>query len=226
MRTVMEAQLWVKLQDEERWADILVLRGQEVYRLTVIADIKGLRHKLAPALEALQSGQDPQSLKADRVKSLNAQTITKADVSPDNEKLTLYYGENGSKKLIHSTGDNNAGAILQEILAQSGKTFQPVEVEIGASEALAGPVVVGVMAMAVVALIYANAGRMAAGQEVEVEGRNRIAGFLRSLKWMAQLLGPIGTIAVGAVVLILIVAWAVRSVTHRPKRTVWLPAQS
>lgn len=41
-----------------------------------------------------------------------------------------------------------------------------------------------------------------------------------------QLLGPIGTIAVGVVLLTLIVAWAVRSITRRPKRTVWLPAQS
>lgn len=222
----METQLWFKAQDEGRWADILMLRGQEVYTLTVVADSKGLQHKLMPALEALQSGQDPHSLKADWVKTVNAQAIIRAEVSPDNETLTLYHGEKGSKKLTYATGDKNAGAILQEILAQSGKTFQPVEVEIGVGEALVGPVVVGVIAAVVVALVYANAGMMAAGQDVEVHGTGRIAGFFRMLKWAGQLLGPVGTIATGVVLLIVIVAWAVRSVTHRPKRTAWLPASS
>lgn len=222
----MEPQLWFKAQEQERWVDILMLRGQEVCLVTVVADSKGLRHKLTPALQALQSGQDPHSLKADWVKTLNAQAMTKAELSPDNEKLTIYHGEKGSKKLIYSTGDNNAGAILQEILAQSSKTFQPVEVEIGVGEALAGPVVVGVMAAGVVALVYANAGRIAAGQDVDIQGRGRINGFLRLLKWAGQLLGPAGTIAAGVVVMLLIVAWAVRSVSHRPTRTVWLPASS
>lgn len=220
---LMETRIWINVQNEGRWANILMLRGQEVWTLSVIGDIKGLQHKLDPALEALQSGQDPHSLKADWVKSLNIQAITKADISPENDKLTLYHGEKDSKKLFYVTGDKNADTVLQEILAHSGKSFRPVEVEIGVTEALAGPVVVGMIAAVILVLLYANAGMAAAGKQVDIQGAGRGSGFLRMLNDLGQTLGPIGTIAVGGVLLLLIVCWAVWSVKHRAKRTAWLP---
>lgn len=217
-----DTRIWFKVENQGRWADVLMFRGQEVWTMSVVGDIKGLKHKLEPALEALQAGQDPRSLKADWVKSINAQATTKAEVSPENDKLTLYHGEKGSKTMMYSTSDKNADVILP----RSGKSFQPVEVEISASEAVGAPIGVEIVAAVLLALIYANAGMAAGGKPAEIEGGGRFINFLRMLNWLGQLLGPMGTIAVGVGVLIVLVAWAMRLVKHRAKRTVWMPAQS
>lgn len=48
-------------------------------------------------------------------------------------------------------------------------------------------------------------------------------GLQRLLIGAAELLGTGGTIAVGVVLALLVVAWAVNRIIHRPERKVWLP---
>lgn len=218
----METQIWFK--SEEKWAYILVLRGHEISYLKVTGNVLTLKKNLQNTLEALQQGQNPAEVGAKVVQTLDARALTKAEVSPGNSHLTLHGGPDGSTRLIHTTADDNADAILQAIVAQSGKTFQPAQEEIGVGEALIPPVLFGAVGGVVWWLVYNAAGKMAGGENVEVHGFRR-RGLQRILITAAQFLGTGGTIAVGVVLLLLIVAWAANRIIHRPERTVWLPDQ-
>jgi hypothetical protein len=216
----MESQIWSKA--EEKWAYILVLRGQDVHVLKVTGNLLTLKRNLKGVLEGLTAGQEPASVGAKSVETLDARTISKAEVSPGNNSLTLHGGPEGSKKLAYSTGDANAGEILQAILAQSGRTFQQSQEEIGIVEALLPPAIVGGIGGFLWAGVYQSAGQIAAGEEVEVKGFRR-RGLKRILIWAAEMLGTGGTVAVGAVLLALILGWAAMRIIKRPERTVWLP---
>jgi hypothetical protein len=111
---------------------------------------------------------------------------------------------------------------LRQILAQSGRTFQPTQEEIGVVEALMPPAIFGVIGGLLWAGVYQAAGKLAVGEAVEVKGFRR-RGLQRLLIGAADILGPNGTIAVGVVLLVLILGWAARRIIHRPERTVWLP---
>ncbi len=215
----MESQIWSKA--EEKWAYILVLRGQDVHLLKVTGNLLTLKRNLKSVLEGLAGGQEPASAGAKSVETLDARTISKAELSPGNSSLTLHGGPEGSKQLAYTTGDQNAGQILQAILARSGQTFQQSQEEIGIVEALLPAAIVGGIGGLFWAGVYHSAGQIAAGEEVEVRGRRR--SLQRLLIWVAELLGTGGTIAVGAVLLALILGWAAMRVIKRPERTVWLP---
>jgi hypothetical protein len=139
----MENPVWSK--SEEKWAYILVLRGQEVSHLKVTGNVFTLKRNVQGVRDALEQGQDPANVVAEVVERLDAGTISKAELSEGNISLTLHGGTTGSQKLSFTTADNDADAILQAILAQSGRTFQPTEEQIGVVEALLPPAVVGVV---------------------------------------------------------------------------------
>ncbi len=219
----MESQIWSK--SEEKWAYILVLKAQEVYLLKVTGNVLTLKRNVARVLEALEQGQAPASVGANSVDTLDARTISKAEVSPGNSSLTLHGGADGSKKLAYTTGDSNAGEILQTILEQSGRTFEQSQEEIGVIEALLPPAILGGLGGLFWAGVYQSAGKLAAGEEVEVQGIRR-RGLQRILIWVAELLGPTGTVAVGVVLLVLVGGWAAMRVIKRPERTVWLPEKT
>jgi hypothetical protein len=216
----MESRIWSK--SEEKWAYILMLRGQEVHCLKVTGNMLTLKRNVKAVLEALEQGQAPAEVGAKSVETLDARTITKAELSPGNTSLTLHGGAEGSKQLAYTTGNSDANEILRTILAQTGRTFQATQEEIGVVEALAPPGIVGAVAGLGWVAVYSAAGKMAAGEEVEVNGVRR-RGLKRMLIWVAEILGPTGTIAVGAVLLVLILGWAAARVIRRPQRTVWLP---
>jgi hypothetical protein len=215
----MEPQIWSN--SGEKRAYFLVLRGQEVHSLKVTGSVLTLKRKAQSVLDGLQQGQDPANVGASSVETLDTRSISKAQVDPGNTSLTLYGGPDGSKSLSYTPAENNADEILKAILAQSGSTFEPAEEEIGVVEALIPPVIVGVIGGGFWMGAYQAAGKMAAGEAVDVEGR-RGRGLQRILIWVVELIGMNGTIAVGVLLLALVLGWATKRIVHRPKRTVWL----
>ncbi len=216
----MESQIWSK--SFEKWAYILMLKDQEVHLLKVTGNVLTLKRNVSQVLDALAQGQAPASVGAKSVETLDARTISKAEVSPGDGSLTLHGGTDGSKKLAYSTGDENATEILQAILAQSGRAFQQSQEEIGVVEALLPPAIFGGIFGLFWAGVYQSAGQLAAGEEVEVRGLRR-RGLQRILIWTAELLGTGGTVAVGLLLLVLVLGWAAMRIIRRPERTVWLP---
>jgi hypothetical protein len=216
----MESQIWSK--SSEKWAYILMVRGHEVYQLKVTGNVLTLKRNVTAVIDALERGESPSEVGAKSVETLDARTLAKAEVSPGNGSLTLHGGEDGSTELTYSTADNNADEILRAILAQSGRTFQPTQEEIGVVEALILPAIIGIVGGLFWAGVYQSAGQIAAGAEVEVKGFRHL-GFKRLLIWAAELLGTGGTVVVGVLLLVLILGWAAKRIIHRPERTVWLP---
>ena len=221
----MDQQIWVK--SEEKWATILVLRGDEVSRLKITGNMLTLKRKVQGVLEALEQGRAPSDAgaKSKSVETLDARAIAKAELSPGNGSLTLHGGGDAAKALNFSAADNKADEILRAILARSGRTFQPTREEIGVVEALLPPAIVGGLAGLFWAGVYQSANELATGKDVEVKGFRR-RGLQRLLIGVAEILGTGGTVAVGVVLLVLVLGWAARRIVHRPERTVWLPEKA
>lgn len=215
----MDAQIWTK--SEEKWAYILMLRGPQVHRLKVTGNVLTLKRNLQNVLEALQQGQDPEAAGAKSVEALDARTIGKAEVSPDKDSLTLHGEGDSPKSLSFATADKSAGEVLDAILAQSGRTFQPKQEEIGVVEAVLPPAIVGGIGGLFWMGLYDSATKMAAGETVEAGGRRK--GLQQIMIGVAEALGTGGTIAVGVALLALIVGWAAMRIVKRPERTVWRP---
>jgi hypothetical protein len=219
----METQIWSKTY--EKWAYILILRGQEVHLLKVTGMSLTLKKKVKGVLEALQQGRAPTEVDAKLVETLDARKIGKAEVSPGNSSLTLQSEGDSPKTLTFATADNNADEILRTILAQSGRTYQPGQEEIGVVEALMPPVIIGAIGGLFWSGVYQAAGKIAAGGRLEVKGFRR-RGLQRMLNGIAEMLGPDRTVAVGVVLLVLILGWAAMRIIKRPGRTVWRPEKA
>lgn len=216
----MEPQIWVKSQ--EKWAYAMVIRGTEVSVLKVTGNMLTLKRNIGKMMEALQAGKAPAEAGASAVETLDATTVSKGVVAPGNASLTLYGRGEPPRKIDFSPPQNNADEILQAVLAKSGRTFKPAQEEVGVFEAILGPLFVGGVCAALCAASYFAANEMAHGGDVQVRGfRNR--GMKRLAVTAAETLGTTGSIALGAVLALLCAAWAVRQMTHRPERTVWLP---
>jgi hypothetical protein len=218
----MESLIWSK--SESKWAYILMLRDHEVYRLKVTGSMVTLGRNLRGVLEALQQGKAPAEAGAKSVEALDARSIARAEVSPENTSLTLHGGEGGSTTISYTTGDGDAGAILESILAKTDRTFRPTQEEIGVVEAVVPPGIVGLIGGLLWAVVYDSARKLAAGETVEAHGRR--AGMQQMLIGAAEMLGENGTLAAGAGLLALVLGWAVLRVVRRPERTVWLPDQA
>jgi hypothetical protein len=215
----MDQQIWMK--SEEKWAYILVRRGHEVSRLKVTGNTFTLKKKVKAVLEALEQGQAPADAGAKSVETLDARSIVKASVAPGDSSLTLYGGPDGATELKYATGDENAGEILQTILAKSDRAFQPSQEAITAFEAVVGPAIIGVFAGLFWLGVNQAAGEIASGGHPEAHGRRAWLG--RILIWIGGTLGQTGAMALGVALLVLIVGWTAARLIKRPERTVWLP---
>ncbi|MHC5544200.1 hypothetical protein ACYOEI_38725, partial [Singulisphaera rosea] len=211
---MMETQIWCKTQ--EKWANILILRGNEVSSLKVSGMSITLKGKVQGVLDALGQGQDPAEVKAKLQQTLDVRAIGKAVVSPGNSSLTLHGEGEGAPKVEFAPAEDNADEILRTILARSGRTYQPAQEEIGVVEALIPPALLGVVGGIIWGLIYHTAGELASGVDVEVNGVRR-RGLQRILITIAGILGTNGSIAVGVLLLLLVVGWAAKRVVHRPE---------
>jgi hypothetical protein len=219
----METQIWVK--SEEKWAYLLVLRGDEVSQLKVTGNMLTLKKNVAGVVEALEQGKAPAEVGAKSVETLDARKISKAEVSPGNMSLTLHSEDSSASSLSFSSADSNADQILAAILARSGRTFLQKQEEIGVVEALIPPAFIGIVGGLGWFAVYMSASDIAAGKQIEVKGV-RSRGLQRILITIADTLGPNGTIGLGVVLLLLVIVWAARRVIRRPLRTVWLPEQT
>lgn len=217
----MESQIWVKAED--KWAYILMLRGHEVYRMTVNGMPITFKRKVQGVVEALQQGQAPAEAGVKSTEVLDVRAIGKAEVSPGNGSLTLHGEGEGAKSLTFTPADNSAHKILEVILARSGRTYEPTKEEIGVIEALIPPVFLGGLGGLFWYGVYDAAGRIAAGETVEVKGGRR-RGLQQLLISVGEILGPKGTLAVGVALALLVVGWAAMRIIRRPERTVWRPA--
>jgi hypothetical protein len=92
---------------------------------------------------------------------------------------------------------------------------------IGVVEAPIPPAIVGAIGGAGWFAVYDSAGKMAAGENVEVKGFRR-RSLQRMLLMIADTLGTGGTIVVGILLLALIGGWAAMRIIRRPERTGWL----
>jgi hypothetical protein len=219
----MDLQIWSK--SEEKWAYVLLLRNEEVHRIKITGNMLTLKRNLNAALEALQQGKDPSELGAKSVETLKVGTISKAEVSPENNSLTLYGDGEKPQELAYTSAESNADEIMRAIFAKTGKNFQSAQEPISAIDALLPPIFLGVLGGLFWGAIYQSAGQIASGQELEVHGARR-RGFQRIMISLAEILGTNGTILVGVVLLVLIVGWAAKRIIHRPERTVWLPVNA
>ncbi len=213
-------QIWSKVSD--KFAYILVLRGQDVSLNKVTGMSLMLKGKVRKVIEALEQGQSLKEAGGKLVESLNARTISKAEISPGNGSLTLHGEGDRPRKLSFSTEGSTADEVVRTILDPSGRTFQPEQEEIGVIEALIPPGIVGVFGGLLWAGINQAANRLASGEVVEVKGRRR--GMQQLLVWVADALGTNGTLAVGVLLLVLVLGWAASRIVWRPERTVFLPA--
>jgi len=211
--------IWSKVS--EKFAYILVLRGQEVQLFKVTGMSLTLKGKVKKVLEALEQGGDAVAAGGKVVETLDAKSIGKAEVSPGNDSLKLYDEGETPRTLSFSTDGSRADEVLQLILAQSGRSFQTAQEEIGVIEALAPPAIIGLISGLLWAGLNQTANRLAAGGEVEIRGTRR--GLKQMMVWLAEMLGTSGTMALGVVLLLLVLGWAAARVSKRPQRTVWRP---
>jgi hypothetical protein len=216
----MGPQIWVK--SEEKWAYILMLRDHEVHCLKITGNVLTLKKNVQNALEALQQGRAPSEVGAKSLETLDTRKIAQASVDPGNASLTLKGEGDNPQSLTFSSADSKAGEILQAILAQSGRNFQPAQEEISFMEAIVPPLILGAICGALWAAVYFSAADMEGGKEVEVKGFRR-RGLQRMAIWVAQLLGTNGTIALGIGLAVLFIGWAAMRIIRRPERTVWRP---
>jgi hypothetical protein len=73
-------------------------------------------------------------------------------------------------------------------------------------------------------LIYSVATGIEEGDEVNPNrGGRRGRGLKQLAVFVANILGPNGTLAVGGLVVVASIAWAVMRVVKRPQRLVWGP---
>lgn len=212
-------QIWSKVS--EKFAYILVLRGQEVHLFKVTGMSMLLKGKVRKVLDALEQGQDPVEAGGKLVETLDARAIGKAEVAPGNGSLKLYGDGEKPRSISFSTEGSTADEVLKAILDQSGRNFQTEQEDIGVVEALVPPAIFGVLGGLLWLGINQSAGKLAAGEEVEARGRRRAIQEL--LNWVAGLLGTTGTMILGGVLLALIVGWAGSRLVNRPQRTVWRP---
>lgn len=216
----METLVWTKT--EEKFANLLTLRGSEVHQLRVTGNMLTLKRNLGKVQEALAAGRPPAESGAKVVGTLDARSIVKAELSPGNGALTLYGPGEKPSKVKFAPTDNSADQILDAILARSGQSFQPTQEEIGVVEALLAPGIIGAIGGLFCFALYDSARKLAAGEEVEISGRRR--GMQRILVSIAEMVGPTVALGIGVAFLLLIAFWAFRQITKRPMRTVLKPA--
>lgn len=212
----MRSQVWSRV--EEKRGIVLALRGEDLHRLEVTG--KTARRDVPRILEALEEGQEPATVGARSIESLTLSSIGQVRVSPDQDDVEFRAGGDGGAILKFSTSGNLAGEIARAVLAGTGRTFREGREEITATEAVVPPAIVGVIVGALWTLLYMTAGQIAAGKAIEIHGRR--AGLKRLCVMAAETLGVNGTLVLGAVLLLSIVAWATMRFLRRPHRTVWL----
>ena len=216
----MQRLFWLKVQDQV--AFLLVLEETRVMFYRVSSSLLGLQKNIDKAVAALNQGGELTTSGSKLMKSIDLASISRFWVAPNNMSITIFGDGEKPAKILFTPQTKEADAIYQVIAARTGKTFEASKEEIGVFEALIGPIVALVLVGIFWGMLYHNATELAAGNAIEIGERNRVIQEL--LAWLAGFLGVNGTLALGAVLLIPIVAETGKQIISRPERTVYLPA--
>jgi hypothetical protein len=213
----VDLEIWSKV--EEKRGVILALRGDELHRIGMIGMSGKPAREIPKMIEALKQGQEPSSLGARSVETLKIASIGRAEVSPGQDSVKFSAEGDDGATLNFSSSESKASEIARAVLARAGRPFLEEKQDIGPVEAVMPPLITGVILGIVCAFLYGTAGQLEGGEQIEVHGRR--SGLKRLFVFVAGLLGVKGTMAVGVLILVLVVAWAAMRIVHRPQRTVW-----
>ena len=111
----MDSRIWSSGGND--FADILLLRGQDIHFLKVTPFSTMPKRPVKEVLDALSAGKTPEEAGAEVIGTLNTRKIAKAEVSPENHQVKLTGEGDGAEALIYYSANRDTGAIVRTILA-------------------------------------------------------------------------------------------------------------
>ena len=218
----MDTRIWHKV--EEKQGVVLALTGDTLYRFGFTG--KNAKREATEAATALLGGQAPASVIASESKAVPLTAIHRVEVSHGHDTVKFHTVEGDKPVTVEYSvrSDDDGPGIARAVVERAAITHPERSEDIGVVEALLGPVILGVIVGVLWALVYGAATTIDSGEEINVnKGSRRGRGFKRIIVFIADLLGPNGTLVVGGILLILFVGWAIRLIVNRPQRLVWGP---
>jgi hypothetical protein len=172
---------------------------------------------------ALPGGQDPAGAASPATKVVPVASIGRVEVSHGRDTVKFHTVEAGKPAVVDFTvAGQGAPKIARAVVERAGITHPERSEDVGVVEALLGPVILGAIAGVLWALVYAAA---TGDEEIDTTRGGRLGRGLKVIvAFLASLLGPNGTLVVGAILLVAFLGWAVRRIVKRPQRLVWGPA--
>lgn len=221
----MDTRVWHKVEDKT--GAVLALTGDTLHKLSFSG--KNARNQAAAAVTAISSGTDPATIVASSTKTVPLRAIERVEVSHGHDSVKFHTVEAGKPVSVDfgvRTGDDGPG-IARSVVERAGIKHPERPENIGVVEALLGPVILGLIAGVVWWFVYNTAITLETGQDVSVtQGSRRGRSFKAMLLFTADLLGTKGTIALGALLAVIFLGWAVKEVVKRPQKLVWGPSKT
>jgi hypothetical protein len=218
----MDTRIWHKVEDKQ--GVVLALTGDTLHRFGFTG--KNAKREATEAATALVGGQAPATVVASESKAMPLSTIQRVEVSHGRDTVKFHTVEGDKPVTVEFSvrSDDDGPGIARAVVERAGITHPERSEDIGVVEALLGPVILGVIAGVIWAFVYGAATAIDSGEEIDVaKGSSRGRGFKRIIVFIAELLGPTGTLVVGGLLLVLFVGWGIRLVVKRPQRMVWGP---
>jgi len=218
----MDTRVWVR--SEEKSAVVLALTGDALYRLAFTGKQAG--REATEAAKAIEAGQAPARFVTGTSKSMPLAAIGRVEVSHglDAVKVVARAGETPIKLEFRAPTGVDAPGIARAVVERAAISHPERPEPIGAVEALLPPVILGVIAGLLWAVVYGASTTLEDGGEIEVDrGGRRGRGLKMLVVFIARMLGANGTLVLGALLLAFFLAWVVRRIVKRPQRLVWGP---
>ena len=218
----MDTRVWHKV--EEKRGVVLALTGDTLYRFEFSGN--NAKREAAEAATTLAGGQPPVGVVGGSAKTIPVSAIQRVEVSHDRDTVKFHTVEQGKPVKVEfmvRTGDDAPG-IARTVVERAGIEHPERSEDISVFEALLAPVTLAVICGVLWAIVYGIATGIEDGEEVNPNrGGMRGRGIKRFFVFIASMLGTNGTIAVGVLLLVAFIAWAVMRVVKRPQRLVWGP---
>ena len=217
----MDTKVWHKVGEKQ--GTVLAVTGDALYLLDFNG--KNAKREAGDAAKALVGGQDPAGVIAQGTKRVPLAAIGRVEVSHGHDTVKFHATDAGKPvKVEFTVSGTGAPEIAKAVVERAGITHPERTEDIGVVEALLGPVIVGAIAGGLWAVIFGSAKSIEGGEAIDVnKGSSRGRAMKRLVAFIAETLGTNGTIAVGVLLLLAVLAWAVLRVVKRPQRLVWGP---
>ncbi len=216
----MEQQVWQRI--EEKVGVLLALTSDTLYRIEFVGKNGG--KEATEAATALLGGQDPATITSGKSQVIPVTSIRRVEVSSGRDTVKFFSGETDKPVKVEFTvkSGDDAPAIARTVIEKTAISPEERSEDVGVVEAIIAPVILGVIVGFFWALVYSSASSLETGGGLDThQGSSRSRGLKRIILMVAELLGPTGTLVVGAILLIAFVAWGVKQIVKRPQRTVW-----